>query len=104
MSWIWKSVVAAVGGSPAAEGTSAAASSGSSSGGGGNGLISFGGKYAHHAQTAKKRTDYDMLYKLLIVGDSGVGKSCFLTRFTDNSFFSESYVSTIGVEFVSCCR
>ena len=42
--------------------------------------------------------DYDYLFKLLLIGDSGVGKSCLLFRFTDNSY-SESYISTIGVDF-----
>ena len=33
---------------------------------------------------------YDYLFKLLIIGDSMVGKSCFLLRYTDDSF-TESY-------------
>ncbi|KAA8496923.1 Ras-related protein RABD2c [Porphyridium purpureum] len=41
---------------------------------------------------------YDLLFKLLLIGDSGVGKSCLLVRFADDSF-SESFISTIGVDF-----
>ena len=41
----------------------------------------------------------DYLFKLLLIGDSGVGKSCLLVRFADDTY-SESYVSTIGVDFV----
>lgn len=42
--------------------------------------------------------NYDHLFKLLIIGDSGVGKSCILQRFAGDEF-PTSYVSTIGVDF-----
>lgn len=40
----------------------------------------------------------DYLFKLLLIGDSGVGKSCLLLRFADDAYI-ESYISTIGVDF-----
>ncbi|XP_057304272.1 ras-related protein Rab-11B-like [Hydractinia symbiolongicarpus] len=43
---------------------------------------------------------YDFLYKIVLTGDSGVGKSCLLSRFTRNEFDAESK-STIGVEFAT---
>uniref|UniRef100_A0A3Q3A1H2 Ras-related protein Rab-35 n=1 Tax=Kryptolebias marmoratus TaxID=37003 RepID=A0A3Q3A1H2_KRYMA len=41
--------------------------------------------------------DYHHLFKLLIIGDSDVGKSSLLLRFADSSF--SSYITTIGVDF-----
>lgn len=49
-----------------------------------------GGRYDH----------YDYLYKIVLIGDSGVGKSSLLSRFTRNEFDLESK-STIGVEFAT---
>ena len=31
--------------------------------------------------SAQKQRDYDYLFKLVLIGDSGVGKSCLLLRF-----------------------
>ncbi|KAG8385492.1 hypothetical protein BUALT_Bualt03G0051000 [Buddleja alternifolia] len=44
--------------------------------------------------------DYDYLFKVVLIGDSGVGKSNLLSRFTRNEFSQESK-STIGVEFAT---
>lgn len=41
---------------------------------------------------------YDYLLKLLLIGDSGVGKSCLLLRYSDDSFTS-SFITTIGIDF-----
>lgn len=42
--------------------------------------------------------NFDYLVKLLVIGDSGVGKSCMLLRYSDDQF-SASYISTIGIDF-----
>ena len=45
---------------------------------------------------------YDDLFKFVIIGDSGVGKSCILLRFADDTF-TDNYYSTIGVDFRFKC-
>eukprot|EP01036_Dinobryon_divergens_P032180 gene32180-41720_t len=47
-----------------------------------------------------KDEEYDYLFKVVLIGDSGVGKSNLLSRFTRNEFNLESK-STIGVEFAT---
>merc|ERR1712093_609036 len=47
---------------------------------------------------AAKDKEYDHLFKIVIVGDSGCGKSSLLVRFTDGNY-SDVYISTIGVDF-----
>lgn len=42
--------------------------------------------------------DYDYIIKGLLIGDSGVGKSTILSRYTDDKF-DDRYISTIGVDF-----
>lgn len=41
---------------------------------------------------------YDYLFKLLLIGDSGVGKTSVLFRFSDDAFNS-TFISTIGIDF-----
>ena len=45
-----------------------------------------------------KGAHYDFLIKLLLIGDSAVGKSAILTRFADDSF-TQSFISTVGIDF-----
>jgi hypothetical protein len=44
--------------------------------------------------------DYDYVFKVVIIGDSAVGKSNLLLRYSDDEFV-ESFMPTIGVDFVS---
>jgi small GTP-binding protein len=44
----------------------------------------------------------DEFLKLLIIGDSGVGKSCILSRFCEDKF-TDAFYNTIGVDFVKMC-
>jgi Ras-related protein Rab-11A len=45
-------------------------------------------------------SDYDYVYKVVLIGDAGVGKSNILSRFIKDKFFAESK-ATVGVEFES---
>lgn len=45
-----------------------------------------------------ERMDYDYLFKILMVGDMGVGKTNILVRYVDD-LFDNGYMSTIGVDF-----
>lgn len=43
----------------------------------------------------KMAKTYDYLFKLLLIGDSGVGKTCILFRFSEDAF-NTTFISTIG--------
>ncbi|KAM8930387.1 ras-related protein Rab-43 [Pelodytes ibericus] len=43
-------------------------------------------------------SDYDFLFKLVLIGDAGVGKTCLVQRFK-SGLFAERQGSTIGVDF-----
>ncbi len=45
-----------------------------------------------------KGKDYDYIFKIVLIGDTCVGKSCILVRFSDDVFV-ENYVTIIGVDF-----
>ena len=43
---------------------------------------------------------YDLSFKIIVIGDSGVGKSCLTNRATTN-LFEDTYNATVGFEFLS---
>jgi len=45
-----------------------------------------------------KSLSYDYIVKLILIGNSGVGKTCFLQQFTDKKF-NETFISTVGIDF-----
>ena len=50
-------------------------------------------------KTSKKKSkQFDYTFKIVMIGDSGVGKSCILLRFADDKF-NENFYATIGVDF-----
>ena len=46
----------------------------------------------------QKLTKKDALYKILLLGDWSVGKTCFLMRYTENTF-TEIHLSTVGIDY-----
>ena len=46
----------------------------------------------------RRQKKYDYLFKLLLIGDSEVGKTCIFVRFSEDAFNS-TFISTIGIDF-----
>lgn len=44
------------------------------------------------------QSDTNYLFKVLLIGDSNVGKSSLLVRYADNHYYTE-YISTIGIDY-----
>jgi len=40
-----------------------------------------------------------LFFQVMLIGDSGVGKTCVLIRFKDGAFLSGSFISTVGIDF-----
>eukprot|EP01069_Polyplicarium_translucidae_P003646 Polyplicarium_translucidae@DN2370_c0_g1_i2.p1 len=55
-------------------------------------------EFEHLGQGRQAMSSYDYLFKYIIIGDTGVGKSCLLLQFTDKRFCAKHDV-TVGVEF-----
>ena len=53
-----------------------------------------------NSEDSKTISEHNSLFKVIIIGDSGVGKSCLMHRVTNNEFINDHEV-TVGVEFGS---
>ena len=42
---------------------------------------------------------YIFYLQVMLLGDSGVGKTCVLVRFKDGAFLSGSFISTVGIDY-----
>ncbi|XP_050666626.1 ras-related protein Rab-37 isoform X1 [Leptidea sinapis] len=47
----------------------------------------------------KQEARFDAFGKVMLLGDSGVGKTCMLVRFRDGTFLAGNYISTVGIDF-----
>ncbi|GMS98330.1 hypothetical protein PENTCL1PPCAC_20505, partial [Pristionchus entomophagus] len=52
------------------------------------------------SEMGSRHDEYDYMFKVLVIGDSAVGKTNLLTRFTENKFSIENK-TTIGVDFAT---
>ena len=52
----------------------------------------------HYNHLSNMDTDYDYLFKVVVIGDAGVGKTCVVKRYCDGGF-SDTGIPTIGVDF-----
>ncbi|XP_064246105.1 ras-related protein Rab-26 [Passer domesticus] len=88
---------------PAAQGTgraAAAAPRGSASAAAAPELPRNGGAAAAGRPSLSSSGEfYDLAFKVMLVGDSGVGKTCLLVRFKDGAFLAGSFISTVGIDF-----
>ncbi|RNA43325.1 Ras-related Rab-37 [Brachionus plicatilis] len=50
-------------------------------------------------QSMTSQEDYDCTFKIMLIGDSGVGKTCLLVRFKDDTFLSCNFIATVGIDF-----
>ncbi|XP_066998021.1 ras-related protein Rab-37 isoform X1 [Anabrus simplex] len=48
---------------------------------------------------ARPQETFDLTCKVMLLGDSGTGKTCLLIRFRDGLFLSGTYISTVGIDF-----
>ncbi|CAN0210053.1 unnamed protein product [Lampetra fluviatilis] len=74
-------------------------SSGGGSGGGGSGGSANGVRAGRQSRSGSAKEAFDLSFKVMVIGDSGVGKTCLLMRFKDGAFLSGSYIATVGIDF-----
>ncbi|TKS91963.1 Ras-related protein [Collichthys lucidus] len=81
------------GGSPTGKGTGKAARSSP-------GIVQMNGVVHPSRPSISNSSEfYDIAFKVMLVGDSGVGKTCLLVRFKDGAFLAGSFISTVGIDF-----
>ncbi|KAI8435192.1 hypothetical protein MSG28_003549 [Choristoneura fumiferana] len=55
--------------------------------------------WARNLPEAREDEDKNEEIGVMLLGDSGVGKTCMLVRFRDGTFLAGNYISTVGIDF-----
>lgn len=61
-------------------------------------IVQMASANATYGQKEVSEQNFDYMFKILIIGNSSVGKTSFLFRYADDSF-TPSFVSTVGIDF-----
>ncbi|KAG9350339.1 hypothetical protein JZ751_026693 [Albula glossodonta] len=58
------------------------------------------GTSKHFLERCASTNEYfDIAFKVMLLGDSAVGKTCFLVQFKDGAFLAGSFIATVGIDF-----
>ncbi|XP_063077574.1 ras-related protein Rab-37-like isoform X1 [Engraulis encrasicolus] len=59
------------------------------------------GTSKHHSleRCASINEYFDIAFKVMVLGDSAVGKTCLLVRFKDGAFLGGNFIATVGIDF-----
>ena len=60
--------------------------------------VTLSGRNSSNMTAVEQEEPYDYLFKIVLIGDAGVGKTCIVQRFKSGTFI-ERHGSTIGVDF-----
>ncbi|KAG5854262.1 ras-related protein Rab-37-like isoform X2 [Anguilla rostrata] len=65
-----------------------------------SGKVVPNGTSKHFLERCASTNEYfDIAFKVMLLGDSAVGKTCFLVQFKDGAFLAGSFIATVGIDF-----
>lgn len=63
-----------------------------------NGLLPMNSNNLN-SSIGSQQEEFETSFKIMLIGDSGVGKTCLLVRFKDDTFLSCNFIATVGIDF-----
>uniref|UniRef100_A0A0E9X5B3 RAB26, member RAS oncogene family n=1 Tax=Anguilla anguilla TaxID=7936 RepID=A0A0E9X5B3_ANGAN len=65
-----------------------------------SGKVVPNGTSKHFLERCASTNEYfDIAFKVMLLGDSAVGKTCLLVQFKDGAFLAGSFIATVGIDF-----